>query len=363
MLRTIVAAMAIGVVATPASPARAQSLKGSPHSLTVQNREARAEDFTYLSSRSQIHSFVKRGLLVRLPGNADYMLHAVSYPYARPAVKTFVERIARQYRAACGEQLVVTSLVRPESMHLWNSSSRTVHPTGMAMDLRRSTSGACVRWMRETLLSLEAAGVLEATQEHHPAHFHVALFPQPYRRYLVALGEDAGSRGTAVAVADAAAPAGDARTLVSADAPSTAGDGVASADEAETAAYEDGQALEADLVPHVVIRGETLWDIARRFGTTVAALLDANALDSSRIVAGQTLKVPAPPASVATAVATEASRAEAARVLRYRVDDGDSLWSIARQHDTTVGAIKRVNNLSSSRIRPGQILRVPLTGS
>lgn len=60
----------------------------------------------------------------------------------------------------------------------------------------------------------------------------------------------------------------------------------------------------------------------------------------------------------------EARRAEARRVASsrhvHRVRNGESLWTIARRHDTTVRAIQRANNLGSkSRIRPGQRLVIP----
>src|SRR5690606_15586355 len=114
---------------TLTSPLEAQSLKGGGGSLDRQNMQARRHDFTYLQSPSQVQRFVNLGLLVPLRPNADYQVHNVSYPYVRPAVRLFVERLASQYRAACGEQLVVTSAIRPESFQqrLRNGSDRSVH--------------------------------------------------------------------------------------------------------------------------------------------------------------------------------------------------------------------------------------------
>ena len=42
----------------------------------------------------------------------------------------------------------------------------------------------------------------------------------------------------------------------------------------------------------------------------------------------------------------------------YTVRSGDSLWEIARAHNTSVEALKRLNNLRSNTVRPGQRLRV-----
>jgi hypothetical protein len=54
-------------------------------------------------------------------------------------------------------------------------------------------------WLRDVLRSLVARGVIEATEEHHPAHFHVAVFGPRYQAYVARLrgGE------TQVASADA----------------------------------------------------------------------------------------------------------------------------------------------------------------
>src|SRR4051812_21959726 len=182
--------LALSTCATCTAPLLAQSLLGSHESLLRQNQEAREHDFTYLRTSADVRDFAQQGLLVRLPGNADYELadDEVSFPYARPEVKTFVERLSNQYREACGERLVVTSLTRPITRQPPNASTISVHPTGMAIDLRRSDSSGCRQWLETVLLDLEGKGVLEATREQYPPHYHVAVFPNPYLQY-VASGE------------------------------------------------------------------------------------------------------------------------------------------------------------------------------
>lgn len=152
-----------------------------------QNAVAREHDYSFLRTSSQVNRFVDLGLLVELPGNSNYELVRVSFPYARPAVKTFVERLASQYRADCGEKLVVTSLTRPEARQPRNSSDLSVHPAGMAVDLRVSQRTACRKWLESTLLSLEKRNVVDVTRERHPPHYHVAVFPHPYENYVAAL--------------------------------------------------------------------------------------------------------------------------------------------------------------------------------
>jgi hypothetical protein len=226
-----------------AAPLQAQTLRGSPASVERQYRVAHDHDFTFVRTTAQIRQFVARGYLVHLPGNANYTLASVSHPYARPEVKLFVERLSAQYRAACGERLVVTSLTRPLNGQPANASSRSVHPAGMAMDLRMSRQPTCRRWLESTLLSLEGRGVLVATRERRPPHYHVAVFPRQYAQYVRSLPD---------------------RTLPRV----------------------------ADVIHYQVRRGDSLWGIARSHGVPVDTLKEANRLAGSRIYAGQVLQIP-----------------------------------------------------------------------
>jgi hypothetical protein len=183
MLR-VLRAVALSILL--ASPSFAQTLRGSNASIGAQRSIAIENDFTFLATRRDVDRFVSLGLLVPVPGSASYSLSGVSHRYARPAVRLFVERLADQYKAGCGEKLVVTSLTRPESEQPRNASDESVHPTGMAVDLRISRSNRCRTWLESALLSLERNGVIEATREKHPAHYHVAVFPVRYSDYVEA---------------------------------------------------------------------------------------------------------------------------------------------------------------------------------
>jgi LysM repeat protein len=267
-----------------ALPLEAQTLRGSPQAMQQQNRVAQQHDFTFLQSGTQVRRFVEAGHLVRLPGNADYALASVSYPYARPAVKVFVERLAAQYRAACGERLVVTSLTRPVSEQPNNASALSVHPAGMAVDLRVSGRAACRNWLERTLLSLERQGVLNAIRENRPPHYHVALYPNQYTQYVARVTNRtpaavlASATGTPAATTVATSTAASSAARVAAASPATIA--------AELAATPEA------LDRYRVNRGDSLWSIARRHGTTVEVLQEINGLRSPSIAAGQVLSVP-----------------------------------------------------------------------
>jgi len=116
----------------------------------------------------------------------------------------------------------------------------------MALDFRRSNSSACRSWLESVLLSLEGSGVLEATRERNPPHYHVAVYPDPYTRYVAALNTR----------------------------------------------QADSRTVSADVLDYRVRQGDSLWNIAQAHGTTVDRLKAENSLRGSRIYAGQSLRVP-----------------------------------------------------------------------
>jgi LysM repeat protein len=305
MRRTARAAVAGVILLTSSSAVGAQSLRGSPQAMQQQHRMAVQHDYTFLQTSAHVRRFVDNGLLVRVPGNADYELAAVSHPYARPAVKLFVERLSAQYRSACGEKLIVTSLTRPVSEQPRNASALSVHPAGMAVDLRISRKTQCRQWLERTLLSLERQGVLNAIRENNPPHYHVALYPTRYTQYVAQVTSRAGSaqlasalqsagagqRASSAQPAAAQAPSRSTAVQVAANtaAPgeAAASRGPSDAEQSMSPADERGEVLQ-----YRVNRGDSLWSIARRHGTTVETLKELNGLKSTAIVAGQVIVVP-----------------------------------------------------------------------
>lgn len=100
----------------------------------------------------------------------------------------------------------------------------------------------------------------------------------------------------------------------------------------------------ADTFDYVVKAGDSLWLIARRYGTTVDAIKTLNGLTSNMITTGQILKIPA---------------GQNAPYIEYTVQSGDTLWLIARKYGTTVDAIKNFNGLTGDLLNIGQVLRIP----
>jgi LysM repeat protein len=103
--------------------------------------------------------------------------------------------------------------------------------------------------------------------------------------------------------------------------------------------------------------GESLYTIARKYGSNVSAIRQANGLRSSLIHPGENLIVPR--FGTETTVAARQTFTASAEG-RYEVQRNDTLWDIARGFSVSVDSLCTVNNLSrNSVIRPGQHLRIP----
>jgi LysM repeat protein len=300
LLATTCLALAAGV--------QGQSLKGSKASMDRQHREALRYGYTFIQNGQGVSDFVASGHLVTIERGRHVDLHDVSYPYARPAVKTFVDRLSAQYFAQCSEKLTVTSLTRPKNRQPANASSESVHPTGMAVDLRIPPPGKCRSWLEKTLLELESGGLLDVTRERNPPHYHVAVFTQHYEQYA----------------------------QQKASAPVHAGNG-----------------------EYVVRRGDTLSVIASRTGATIAQLRAANGLRGDLIRAGQKLVVPGTDTPVALASAASNDVAAVTEVT-HRVRRGETLWRIANLYGTSINLVRMHNGLADDFLQVGQVLKISL---
>lgn len=106
---------------------------------------------------------------------------------------------------------------------------------------------------------------------------------------------------------------------------------------------------------HKIISGDVLGKIARRYGVSVKAIMQANQLADHRIRAGKTLLIPLSE-SVSLASASRKLGLPRSRV-RYQVRRGDSLYKIARKFQVKVADLQRWNSVGRY-IKPGQRLTV-----
>lgn len=97
---------------------------------------------------------------------------------------------------------------------------------------------------------------------------------------------------------------------------------------------------------YIVQKGDTLWNISKKLGTSVNEIKELNNLTSNLLFIGQKLKVP-------TYMTAEDSN------IIYVVKSGDNLYNIAKNYNTTVKDIKTFNNLVSDDLKIGQIIKIP----
>jgi hypothetical protein len=139
--------------------------------------------YPFYLTPTNLDTAIAHGKLVALTGDANYELtRGVGFSYSTPEAKQFVTQFAPQYLAACGMPLTVTSAARPMSRQPHNANPLSVHPTGIAVDIRRPPPGPCLNWVRGALAELETKGIVEATEEHHPVHLHIAVLQAPGAR-------------------------------------------------------------------------------------------------------------------------------------------------------------------------------------
>jgi len=109
-------------------------------------------------------------------------------------------------------------------------------------------------------------------------------------------------------------------------------------------------------VYHRVKKGETLSLIALRYHTTVSRIVRANNIRRKHFIKiGQKLRIPLRGTSVRRSYA---ARDELLPGGKYRIKKGDSLWLIARKFNTNTKRLQRLNNLKSTRLYVGQVLKI-----
>ena len=93
---------------------------------------------------------------------------------------------------------------------------------------------------------------------------------------------------------------------------------------------------------YTVKSGDNLYKIAQNYNTTVNELINLNNLSSNILSIGQVLKIP---------IASSTNNT-------YTVKSGDSLYKIAQNYNTTVSELMRINNLGTTALSIGQLLKL-----
>jgi len=124
-----------------------------------------------------------------------------------------------------------------------------------------------------------------------------------------------------------------------------------------SSSYQKGEKL-----THVVRRGDSLYKIARRYGTSVGSIAEWNSMDPYKpIHPGKRLTVYAR-TRASNSAASQSQPSGSSKTL-YTVKQGDTLYDIANKYKISVSSLKRWNNLRRNLIKPGDKLTLYLNDS
>jgi LysM repeat protein len=105
---------------------------------------------------------------------------------------------------------------------------------------------------------------------------------------------------------------------------------------------------------YIVKRGDSLFEIAKKFGLSIDALKRHNRLNSNTIYPNMKLKIPQLGESIALNTNSDSHTT-------YRVKKGDSLWKIAQLFNVSVQEIMHWNDISNpSKLKNGEVLKIYL---
>ena len=102
--------------------------------------------------------------------------------------------------------------------------------------------------------------------------------------------------------------------------------------------------------------GDSLWKLAKRYHTSIKHLKQLNPKLKGVLSIGKRMTVPASGNVLASSSKANPLLAKGRRI-RYKVRNGDSLWTIAKKFGTSTRAIARINQMSANKLlRPGDRL-------
>ena len=107
---------------------------------------------------------------------------------------------------------------------------------------------------------------------------------------------------------------------------------------------------------HKVLKGESLYTIAKTYSTTIDELKKINNITTGNINAGQELKVNQ--AGENDIAQTNAVVNSSVRPSTHKVSKGESLYTIAKTYNTTIDELKKINNIDGRNLQAGVDLKI-----
>lgn len=148
--------------------------------LTTSERQfeyAKAHEIPFMDSEVEYQRNVRSGYFVLL-SHPDITISA-RRKYVLPQTANFIYRVAHQFRKAGCNRLHINGAGRLTTERPKNGSVHSVHPVGMALDLKViNLSKNCHTILWNILHEYEAGQEADSTRELHPEHFHVVVIPE-----------------------------------------------------------------------------------------------------------------------------------------------------------------------------------------
>ncbi|WP_066300206.1 LysM peptidoglycan-binding domain-containing protein [Bacillus sp. FJAT-29937] len=102
---------------------------------------------------------------------------------------------------------------------------------------------------------------------------------------------------------------------------------------------------EAHSSAYTVKPKDNLYNLSKKYQVSVKQLIEVNGLDTEKITVGQRLLLP--------------NKHTAEGAVSYTVQKGDTIYSLAKQYETSIHDLKKKNNMSSDKIIVGEKLLLP----
>jgi membrane-bound lytic murein transglycosylase D len=106
--------------------------------------------------------------------------------------------------------------------------------------------------------------------------------------------------------------------------------------------------IQDNIIEYVVREGDSIWAIAEKFKTNVKVIQSLNQLATTELTAGQVLVVTENPEFL-----------KKLKTVKYKVQKGDSPYSIAKKHRMKTDDFLKLNRLdTNAQLMPGDLLQV-----
>lgn len=127
----------------------------------------------------------------------------------------------------------------------------------------------------------------------------------------------------------------------------------------------DNEMYLPEYINYVVKKGDSLYSIAKSYNVSVNDLIKDNNLNNSNLSIGQNLKIKTSKDSLMyeECFGDDYSPPNNESIINYIVKKGDTLYSIAKRYNTTTSKLISLNNLKNSNLSLGQVLKIPSNNS